>query len=163
MKIRWKAKRSPDFSLPWYERYGELEKYVKTEVAQTALSENLSFLNDNLNISCAELPLSWCFLWSVKDTRSYLHFIEERFSKISQIDLIPFIVFNKAILAIKGKVELSFTQYYALFSIFQYLLMVKLSNREHELQGVDLFDLDNYDTIFSRLEGKDPDRYKIFK
>jgi len=167
MILKRKKKKERDYSTPWYERYLNLKDYLKSEVAQVCLEEERTFLKDNLDIYVNHLPFAHTIMWMIKHPRSLVYHMDERFSKMDAMDLVPHIIFTDALLAKKGTVEFGWTRYYGLFAIFQYLLAAKIANEtdslDKDISDVRLFDFDAYDIVYARLEGKDIDTLNPYK
>jgi hypothetical protein len=108
-------------SKPWFELYADMSDYLVADDNRLFLSESLSFTKDNQDISVKQLPMVYVYMWLVKSEESFIHHMNDDFSAIATADLIPFIVFIEALLARKGRIEMSKTRYIALFTVFQYL------------------------------------------
>ena len=152
-----KRRSTPDDSTPWYERYANLDIHLKTKVARSCLEEQRAFLTNNLDIYVNHLPIPQTIMWVLKQPRSLLFHMEERYSRMEPIDLITHVIFSEALLAKKGRTDFSWIKYYRLFSIFQYLLATKISNEADDNSGKDisdvrLFDFDAYDAVYASLK-----------
>lgn len=142
---------------PWYELYANLRQYLKTDSDSLYLTQSISFLNTNLDITVDELPLIYAFMWRIKSQDSVLYHMEDKFDMIAPNDLIAFILFTEALLVKKGKADISKIRYIALFTTFQYLLGQKMAEEikvnERDIRNIKLFDFDSYDAIYARLKG----------
>jgi hypothetical protein len=144
-------------STPWFELYANLSDCLVSDDDRLCLSQSISFIKDNRNISVRELPTVYAFLWTIKSEQSIISHMNDDFASISPSDIIPFIVFNEALLARKGRIEMSKTRYISIFTVFQYLL----GQRMRDMNGTNtrigsnfkLFDFDSYDAVHSHLKG----------
>lgn len=142
---------------PWYELYANLRQYLKANSDGLCLSQSISFLNANLDITVDELPLIYAFMWRIKSKNSVFYHMEDRFDMIAPNDLIAFILFTEVLIVKKGKADISKIRYIALFTTFQYLLGQKIAGEikvnECDIRNIKLFDFDSYDVIYTRLKG----------